>query len=93
MSTFDIRTFLRKIDNPDSPMLTEDEYEMRGHPMNKNAATMFVLSNGDSPMKIVFSEEDALNSGVEYIDAFDENGNLVNSLKINPNTMEYTDDF
>lgn len=51
----------------------------------------FVTSNGDTPLKIYFHFEDALESGELYIDAFDSEGNHVQAYELD--TSDYTSNF
>jgi hypothetical protein len=51
----------------------------------------FVGSDGEQPIKIFFSPLEAFVSGCEYIDSFDEAGNIVKSYKFVDS--EYTDNF
>lgn len=57
----------------------------------KSVGKYFVLSDGDHPVKIVFSEEEARKSKPRYIDAFDETGKWVDAWKYVDN--EYTHNF
>jgi len=45
-------------------------------------AVYFVVSEGDEPEKIYFSDEEAFASGAMYIDGFDEEGLKVISYKL-----------
>lgn len=54
----------------------------------------FVLSNGDEPLQIFFTLENAQDYGNngDYIDSFDENGKRVDSWKC-LNDDEWTQEF
>lgn len=59
--------------------------------MNK---TYWVLSDGENPQKIFFTEERAKSEGQgyrSYLDVFDDEGNLVQSLKCGDGY--WTEDF
>lgn len=45
------------------------------------AAKYFVVSSGDSPNQIFFDLNSAVKDGDVYIDAFDENGKPIDSIK------------
>lgn len=51
----------------------------------------FVGCDGNQPVKIFFNSLEAFVSGCEYIDSFDEAGNIVKSYKFVDD--EYTDYF
>tara|TARA_Y100001973_G_C5196436_1_gene334565 strand:+ start:119 stop:301 length:183 start_codon:yes stop_codon:yes gene_type:complete len=60
--------------------------------MNNNTKPKYwVLSEGEEPYKLVFNEQDAFDSKAEFIDGFDETGNLVVSYMFRNNM--YTKDF
>ena len=46
-------------------------------------AVYFVTSEGDEPMQLFFSAEEAFSSGRLYVDGFDEDGFLVSSFELN----------
>lgn len=62
--------------------------------MNK---TYWVLSQGEQPAKIFFTEERAKSEGANYsdpyLDVFDDEGNKVQSLKYEWFTCNWTEDF
>lgn len=57
-------------------------------------AKYYVLSDGNSPSRILFSKQDIMiGAPAAYIDSFDENGQLLDSYKYDYEKEAYVTDF
>ena len=55
--------------------------------------TYFVVSECEEPTRIFFNFKSAKESGITYIDSFDEDGKHFKAYKLDQHNLDYTTDF